>query len=174
MAIESLSRPERFRHARDDGIVGFLGGGRIGHRKSFAHLATVGQQMPLVKDIGASRPRNDEPMVAVGLVSDDRTGCEILERKHLNFGESRIERVRRIDSEFRTVSALESSAVIGVGRRLGLELIRIVDRGAVSVVVIGQPIVGLRGSRRYRCRHDGAKHSHYKQKTSLHFFTFWR
>jgi hypothetical protein len=159
----AFSGAERFRHTRDNGIVSLFGCGRIGHGKAFGYLSAMRQQMVLVKNIGAVRTRYDEPIVTVGFVGDNLAGIEILQGEILEFGQIEIERiVRRINRELRAVRAGEFPSVIAVRRRLGLELIRIVDRGAVSVVVISKLIVGARG-RSGHCRgHDGAQDSEYE------------
>jgi hypothetical protein len=61
---------------------------------------------------------------------------------------------RRGDPEASAVHALEFPAVVAVRRPLRLEEIRLIDRRAVSVVVIGEPIVGAGKRRRKRRRHE--------------------
>src|SRR5580693_6098922 len=97
--------------------------------------------MPFVEDAVAFGAGDDEPIVAVGLISDGLAGIEILQDEFLRSGEVEIERiVVSKDREFRAIGALEAAAVITVRRRLSLEKIRIVDRRAVAVVPIGAPM----------------------------------
>lgn len=47
--LKSLARPERFRHARDERIVGLFQRRRIEHDKILLHLPAVRKQMPLIE-----------------------------------------------------------------------------------------------------------------------------
>src|SRR5580693_7164143 len=119
--------------------------------------------MPFVEDAVAFGAGDDEPIVAVGLISDGLAGIEILQDEFLRSGEVEIERiVVSKDREFRAIGALEAAAVITVRRRLSLEKIRIVDRRAVAVVPIGAPMRRAGRLRRSRRGCGETKDGRYK------------
>ena len=96
--------------------------------------------MPFVEDGIALGAGNDEPVVAVSLIGDDRGGIEIFEDEALVFAEVEIECViRRRDQKIGTVGALEFAAVIVLRCRLRFEPVRIVDGRTVAVVAVGEP-----------------------------------
>ena len=57
------------------------------------HLRAVRQQMPFIKDIGALRAGNDEPIVAARLVGHLRVGIEILHDEVAILRDIKVERI---------------------------------------------------------------------------------